>query len=96
MDKGAHLDTIPGRLPFDRSLRFKAKYENEHLPMNLDSNWTQPALVQRFYLQLVVTTILTPALSSKEREQWLPCFGKYQRLDLRGSPSQNQTCLRSG
>jgi hypothetical protein len=34
---------------------------------------------------LVLTTVLTPALSSEEREKWLPCFGKYQRLDLRGT-----------
>jgi hypothetical protein len=39
---------------------------------------------------LVLTTVLTPALPSEERGKWLPRFGKYQQLDSHDTHSQYQ------
>ena len=46
---GVHLDIVLVWLSLNKSLRSKAKDENEHLTMNLDFNWTQLAPVRRFY-----------------------------------------------
>jgi hypothetical protein len=35
-----HLATVLGLLQFSRLLYLKAKYENEHLPMNRKTSWS--------------------------------------------------------
>jgi hypothetical protein len=65
---GVQLDTVPGWLPLNRFLRFKAKYENESFPMNLHFNWARLVPVYRIYSQLVVTTALILTFSPGRRD----------------------------